>query len=170
MRGGRTLLLAVVLSAGLAFGLPAQDDEAGIALGSTPPAATITDLDGKQIDLATYAAKRPLLVEFWATWCPVCRALEPKLAAAHARYGARVQFVAIAVAVNETPASVRRHLAGHPMPYPYLWDTNGNAVRAFDAPTTSYIVLLDADRKVRYTGVGVDQDLDAALARIAPLN
>jgi len=167
--GGRVHLLAVLLTAGLAFRLSAQDD-AGIALGSTPPATTVADLDGKPVDLATYAAKRPLLLEFWATWCPICRALEPKLIAAHARYGARVQFVAIAVAVNETRESVRRHLTEHPMPYPYLWDTNGAAVRAFEAPTTSYIVVLDADRKVIYTGVGADQDLDAVLARIAPLN
>jgi TATA-box binding protein (TBP) (component of TFIID and TFIIIB) len=56
------------------------------------------------------------------------------------------------------------------MPYPYLWDVNGNAVRAFQAPTTSYVVVLNAEGKVVYTGVGSDQDLDAALARVAPLN
>jgi len=71
--------------------------------------------------------------------------------------------------VNETPASVRRHLAQHPMPYPVLWDTNGAAVRAFQAPTTSFIVMLDAAGKVVYTGVGEEQDLEAALARAVAL-
>ena len=174
MRDGRTvgriLLLAALLSTGPAVRLSAQEDEAGIALGSTPPPVTIMDLDGKPVDLATVGGKQPLLIEFWATWCPICRALEPRLLAAHTRYGQRVRFLAIAVAVNETPASVRRHLAEHPMPYPYLWDVNGNAVRAFQAPTTSYVVVLNAEGKVVYTGVGSDQDLDAALARVAPLN
>jgi thiol-disulfide isomerase/thioredoxin len=105
------------------------------------------------------------LIEFWATWCTRCRALEPRMAAAHARFGTRVRFVAVAVAVNETKEAVRRHLAQHPMPYPYLWDTNGNAVRAFQAPATSYVVVLDRAGKVVYTGVGEEQDFEAALAR-----
>lgn len=162
----RLIVLAALL---VSVRLSAQDD-AGIPLGRTPPPVTIEDLDGKPVDLARFVAGRPALLEFWATWCPICRALEPKMDKAHAAYGSRVQFVAIAVAVNESPASVRRHLAQHPKPYPFLWDTNGNAVRAFQAPTTSFMVALDARGKVVYTGVGEDQDLDAALARAVAVN
>jgi thiol-disulfide isomerase/thioredoxin len=146
--------------------LVAQEAEAGIALGATPPAVTIADLDGKPVALAQVIGREPALVEFWATWCPLCRALEPALTAAHRRFGDRVRFIAVAVAVNETPAAVRRHLAAHPMPFPFLWDTNGNATRAFQAPSTSYVVVLDAQGSVVYTGVGADQDLEAALARV----
>jgi TATA-box binding protein (TBP) (component of TFIID and TFIIIB) len=39
-------------------------------------------------------------------------------------------------------------------------------VRAFQAPSTSYVVLLDASGKVAYTGVGADQDIEAALQRV----
>jgi thiol-disulfide isomerase/thioredoxin len=146
--------------------LVAQADEAGIPVGTTPPPVTIETLDGKPVHLAELSAGKPALIEFWATWCPLCRALEPKLKAAHARYGARVTFLAIAVAVNESPATVLRHLGTHPMPFPYLWDTNGNAVRAFLVPSTSYVVVLDRAGKVTYTGVGPEQDIDGALAQI----
>jgi thiol-disulfide isomerase/thioredoxin len=159
-----------LLVIGVAGGLVAQEDEAGVPLGSTPPPATVEDLNGKPVALDRLLGKGPALVEFWATWCPVCRALEPRLLAAYARYHDRVQFVAVAVAVNETPAAVRRHLAQHPMPFPYLWDTNGNAARAFQAPTTSFVVVLDRTGKVAYTGTGSDQDLDRALARVTPTN
>jgi thiol-disulfide isomerase/thioredoxin len=169
MKGGLALLAFLVLSVGQPDRLSAQDD-VGIALGHTPPPVTIEDLNGKPVDLARLLHGRPALLEFWATWCPICRALEPKLDQAHASYGQRVQFVAIAVAVNESPASVRRHLAQHPRPYRFLWDTNGNAVRAFEAPATSFMVVLDAKGKVVYTGVGEDQDLDAALARAVAVN
>jgi len=164
-RGRRAAWWGLVLLSGLAGGLSAQDDEAGIPLGRTPPAVTIEDLNGKPVNLAGLIGRRPALIEFWATWCPRCRALEPRLSAAYGRYNGRVRFVAVAVAVNETAASVRRHLARRPMPYPYLWDTNGNAVRAFQAPTTSFVAVLNRDGKVVYTGVGEDQDLEAALAR-----
>jgi predicted transcriptional regulator len=92
--------------------------------------------------------------------------LEPKLAAAERRYGDRVAFVAVAVAVNQNKASIKRHLERHPLPLKVLWDTNGNAVRAFQAPGTSYVVILDATGRVRYTGAGEDQDLEAALAKV----
>ena len=140
--------------------------DAGIPVGSRAPAPVINDLDGTPVDLGTVIGKKPVLVEFWATWCPICAELFPKIQAAHARYGDRVQFLVVAVAVNETPRSIKSHLTSHPLPFPVLWDTNGNAVRAFQAPGTSFVVLLDGKGKVAYTGYGADQDIDAAVRRL----
>jgi hypothetical protein len=53
------------------------------------------------------------------------------------------------------------------MPFTFLWDGTGAAVRAFQAPATSYIAVLDSSGKVVYTGVGEDQNIDAALERAA---
>jgi len=160
----------VAVGAMLALGVPsrllAQDDEVGIAIGATPPATTIEDLSGAPVDLARWVGKKPVLLEFWATWCPICAELLPKMKAVHARYGDRVDFVVVAVAVNESRASVKRHLESHDLPFTFLWDTNGNATRAFQAPATSFVVVLDAKGKVAYTGVGADQDLEAALRRV----
>jgi hypothetical protein len=58
---------------------------------------------------------------------------------------------------------VRRHIEKEPMPFPVLWDDGGGAVRAFLAPATSYVVVLDAAGTVTYTGIGPDQDIDAAV-------
>ena len=142
-----------------------EDDVVGIPVGQKPPAVTIQDLDGNAVDLARWVGKRPLLVEFWATWCPICAELLPKIEAAHKKYGDRVEFLVVAVAVNESPNTVRRHLTRHPMPFRFLWDVNGNATRAFQAPATTYVAVLDATGKVVYTGVGADQDIGAALER-----
>ena len=144
----------------------AQDDVVGIPVGQTPPAVTIQDLDGNAVELARWVGKRPVIVEFWATWCPVCAELLPRMEAARMKYGDRVEFLVVAVAVNQSPNTVRRHLTRHPMPFTFLWDVNGNATRAFQAPATSYVAVLDAKGKVVYTGVGADQDLDGALKRV----
>jgi thiol-disulfide isomerase/thioredoxin len=166
--GGRyAVFAALALSIGAATRAVAQDEgDLGIVLGAKPPAVTIEDLDGRPVDLGQVMGKKPLLLEFWATWCPLCEALLPRLEAAHSRYGSQVDFVAIAVAVNQSQASVKRHLARHPIPFRFLWDRNGNAVRAFQAPSTSYIVVLDASGKVAYTGSGDGQDIDAAVRRV----
>jgi peroxiredoxin len=145
--------------------LGAQD--IGLPVGTRAPVVTVQDLDGKPVDLSRYIGLRPVVLEFWATWCPLCAALEPSLKAAHATYLDRVQFLAIAVAVNETPRSIRRHLAEHPLSFPVLYDADGAAVRAYQAPTTSYIVVLDGAGKVVYTGAGAEQDIAAVLKRVA---
>jgi thiol-disulfide isomerase/thioredoxin len=153
----------VVVSLAALASVPAAQD-IGLPLGTVPPAVTIEDLDGSPVDLGRWMGKQPVLVEFWATWCPVCEALFPKLEAAHRRYGERVTFLVVAVAVNQSPRSIRRHLERHPMPFAtVLWDRGGEAVRAFDAFTTSYVVVLDAAGKVAYTGAGENQDIDGAL-------
>ena len=100
-----------------------------------------------------------MLFEFWATWCENCEALHPRMLEAHERYGDRVGFFAIAVAVGQSERRVRSHLEKHPVPYPTLWDGRGEAVRAFETPATSYIVILDAAGRVAYTGIGRDQDI-----------
>ena len=158
---GWTLGVALALAVAPPPVLGAQD--IGLPIGTRAPAVTLEDLDGKPVELGRYVGKQPVLLEFWATWCPLCKALEPTLKAAHERYGGTVQFVAIGVGVNETPASIRRHLADHPLPFPVLFDTRGAAVRAYQAPTTSYIVVLDGAGKVTYTGAGAEQDVVAAL-------
>ncbi len=161
MRYGFALAAVLALPARLG----AQD--IGLPVGTMAPAATVEDLDGKPVDLGRYVGKQPVVLEFWATWCPLCRALEPALKAAHTRWGGAVQFVAVGVGVNETPASIRRHLASHPLPFPVFFDASGAAVRAYQAPTTSYIVVLDRTGKVTYTGAGAEQDLAPALERVA---
>ena len=137
----------------------------GIPVGQTPPAVTLESLSGDTVSLARWVGKKPVIVEFWATWCPICEELLPRMEAAHETYGDRAEFVVVAVAVNQSKNSVRRHIERHPMPFTFLWDANGAAVRAFQAPSTSYIAVLDASGKVVYTGVGEDQDIETALRR-----
>ncbi len=163
-------VVRVAWCVGLLLSAPAvlgAQDVIGIPVGETPPAVTLENLNGDSVALSQWIGKKPVIVEFWATWCPICAELLPRMEAAQQKYGDRAQFVVVAVAVNQSKNSVRRHLEKHPMPFTFLWDGNGAAVRAFQAPSTSYIAVLDAKGKVVYTGVGEDQDIEAALSRAA---
>jgi thiol-disulfide isomerase/thioredoxin len=142
-----------------------SQDQIGIALGSTPEAAEVEDLEGKAVNLDDYIGKKPVLVEFWATWCSLCKALEPQMHAVHDKYGDEVEFLIVAVAVNQSKRRGGRHADEHGMPGRLLWDGKGAAVRAFQAPSTSYVVVLDATGKVAYTGLGKDQDIEAAIQK-----
>ena len=162
----RRNLFAASLAGAAAFApcLPAQ--EVGLPLGTAAPAAAVEDLDGRAVELLDLVRGKPALIEFWATWCENCEALQPQLDEIHARYGDRLSVVAVAVAVSQTVRRVKRHLEDHPAGYPYLWDAQGAAVRAYKAPTTSVVVILDAAGRVVYTGSGRAQDLRGAVAKV----
>lgn len=150
---------ALLLSLALAAPATAQDTGVSLAVGTRAPEVALQDLEGNPVQLSDYTGGRPALLEFWASWCENCEALQPQMDAVQERYGDRVSVVAIAVAVAQSPRRVRRHVERHDHGYPYLWDVDGAAVRAFQAATTSIVVLLDAEGRVVYTGVGGDQDL-----------
>ena len=156
-----TLLAALSLAAAA----PAAAQDLGIAVGSTAPAAAVQTLDGKPANLSQWIGKTPVVMEFWATWCPNCKALEPTMAAAAKKYAGRAAFVAVAVSANQTAERVRRHLARSPIPMTFVYDHEGEATGAYDAPATSYVVVLDRAGKVVYTGVGAKQDIEGALRK-----
>jgi len=155
----------ILLLAGAPAPASAQDE--GIAVGTKAPAVVVNDIDGKPVNLADYLGTKPVLLQFWATWCNLCEDLLPKVKAAHAIYGEKVAFFGINVTVNQTPDRVRRWIASHNPPYRTLYDEKGVSTRAYEAPVTSYIVIIDAAGKVAYTGTGADQDISGALARVA---
>ena len=162
-------LLAVLATASLLSSqiqpLQAQD-QIGIAVGAVPEAVQIEDLEGNPVDLGAHVGKgKPVLLEFWATWCSLCAELEPKMAAAAEKYGDEAEILVIAVAVNQSVRRVKRYMESHEMPGTVLWDGEGHAVRAYMVPSTSYIVVLDAEGVVAYTGMGVHQDIDAAIQK-----
>ena len=161
----RNLSAALLTTAVLTVPVAARGQDLGIDVGAKAPVVTVHALDGKAVDLSNYVGKVPVLIEFWATWCPNCRELMPTLLETEKKYGKRVKFMAIAVAINQSPEKVRRWLAAHPLPHDTFYDTDGKAAGAFDAPATSYVVVLDRTGRVVYTGLGGKQDLDAAVRK-----
>ena len=155
-----TLLAVLALAAA-----PAHAQDLGIAVGATAPAAAVRTLDGKAANLSQWIGKTPVVLTFWATWCPSCKELEPALAAAAKQYAGRARFVAVAVSANQSAERVRRHVARSPLPMTVVYDADGLATGAYDVPATSYVVVLDRAGKVVYTGLGGDQDIVAALRK-----
>jgi thiol-disulfide isomerase/thioredoxin len=162
----RVLALAALAAVGSALpAASARAQDGGIALGAHAPTAVVHSLDGKPVDLSSLVGTGPALLEFWATWCPNCKELEPTLAAAETKYAGRVRFVTVAVAINESIEHVRKHIAAHKMAATVVYDADGNAASAYDAPATSYVVVIDRAGRVVYTGLGGTQDLDAAIRK-----
>ena len=159
-RSGAAVLLLLAVSG------PAQAQESGIAVGAKAPVVTVNDLEGKPVDLGRYIGKRPLFLEFWATWCELCDELLPQVRAAQAAYGSKVAFIGVNVTVNQSPERVRKYLETHQPGFMTLYDDQGASIRAYQVPTTSYVVIVDRAGKVVYTGTGGTQDFDGILRKV----
>ncbi len=167
-RGTLPALLEIVALVALVLLLatPARAQVGGIALGATAPSAMVETLDGRAVDLASFTAQgKPVVIEFWATWCPLCRRLEPAMAAARAKYEGQVTFVGVGVSGNQTPERQRAHVEQQRMTGAFVFDRHDNAQKAYSALHTSYVVVLDAKGVVVYTGMGESQDIDAAVRK-----
>jgi thiol-disulfide isomerase/thioredoxin len=162
VRGSVTIL---IVGLGLAAA-SVQAQEAGIPVGARAPAVIVNDLEGKPVDLGRYIGKQPLFLEFWATWCELCEELLPRVQAAQAEYGSKVAFIGVNVTVNQSPGRVRKYLETHKPAFLTLYDDQGASIRAYQVPTTSYVVIVDRTGRVAYTGTGGTQDLDRALRKV----
>jgi thiol-disulfide isomerase/thioredoxin len=139
--------------------------EGGIAVGAMAPGAAVQTLDGKAADLSQYIGKTPVVLEFWATWCPLCKKLEPAMQTARDKYAGKVAFVSVGVKDNQTADKQMAYVNQARMSGAFVFDRDGNAVTAYKAPHTSYVVVIDRTGKVVYTGVGPEQNIDAAVAK-----
>lgn len=168
-RTSRAASVAGTLAAIVAFAVAAPASlgaqESGIMMGAMAPSAAVVSLDGKAMDLKSFYGGKPVVLEFWATWCPLCAKLEPAMQAARTKYAGKVTFVSVGVNQNQSAERQRAHAEKNGIGGEFVFDRDGAATKAFSVPHTSYVVVLDASGKVVYTGVGAEQDIDAAVEK-----
>lgn len=132
------------------------------------PGFTLVDLDGKPLSRESLAG-RPVLVEFWATWCPPCRGTLRWLGEVRKRYGDRVAVVAIAIESDE--AAVRKLAGELGLPIRFAMG-QPQVVRAFgDLGAVPTLFLFGPDGRTDAVFFGATPTLhaetEAKLARLA---
>jgi len=114
--------------------------------GHKSPDFTLASVDGKKVSLAEFNGKSVVLLDFWATWCPPCRAAMPGLAELDDKYGSKGLKV-ISINQGEDAATVSRFVkeTGY-KPLVLLDDgPTGKEYRVRAIPT---LVLVDKTGKV----------------------
>ncbi len=149
------------------------------AISDTPGAASVVTTffrqsfetpDGESVQVANFAGK-PLLLNFWATWCPPCVAELPMLDAFLGEQKARGWQV-LGLAVDQ-PSAVRKFLARSPVAFPVgMAGLEGTELsRALGNLTGGlpFTVVFDADGRVRHRKMGQlePQDLEAWVRSLA---
>lgn len=157
-------LLLVALGCGRADPAPGAGGEPPATVEAVAaPDFTLPDLAGGQVSLAELRG-RPVVVDFWATWCAPCERQVPVLNAFHDKYGDRIPVLGIAVDADGA-SRVAPFVAEHDLRYRVLLGDEGLAQRyeAFGFPTL-YVIRPDGTIHSAHVGVVTPDALEAAVS------
>ena len=107
---------------------------------SKAPDFTAKDLNGKTVSLSAFKGK-VVLLNFWATWCPPCRAEMPSLNKLYNMLKPRGLEV-VAVSTDRSISDIKDFIESHRVGFPVLFDSERSAsklYRVFSMPTTFLI-------------------------------
>lgn len=111
------------------------------------PDWTLQTASGEPVTLSEAVAERPVLLVFWATWCPYCKALLPHIQSICLEYGNAVQVLAVHFRDDKGDPVGFMHEAG----YDFTLLEDGDEVAELNGiQATPGVLILDRDRRVRF--------------------
>jgi peroxiredoxin len=152
------LLLVVVLLVRCGVSDSASGTVAALtapALRPPAPAGELMDISGSRIAISDFRG-RPVILNFWASWCAPCRHEIPSLAAVHRRLSAR-GLVILAVSVDEDRSALDRYLREDRPPFRILADPGRSVASRYGVSGIPVSFLLDSEGRVAER---VDGDVD----------
>jgi peroxiredoxin len=132
---------------------PASDAApSGVSVGNQALDFTLQDTAGQSISLAGWRG-HPVVINFWATWCPPCRQELPAFQAVYEQYKA-LGVVMVGIDEREDAQTVASFASQNGISYPLLMDTDGRVGAQYQANGIPTTVLVDVQGIVRARHVG----------------
>ncbi|CAA6815528.1 MAG: Thiol:disulfide oxidoreductase related to ResA [uncultured Thiotrichaceae bacterium] len=131
------------------------------------PDRPFQDLNGTSYTMENLKGK-PIIINFWATWCPPCRAEMPSMNRAWAKVKDE-GILMFAANVGESPETIAKFTEEIPIDFPIILDVNAKLSMAWGVRGMPTTYIIDAKGKVVYSAVGErpwddDSILDAVRA------
>jgi peroxiredoxin len=144
------LLFASQVSVDLAEGFnpPLLDKN----IGAKAPDFTLKDMSGKEVALSSFRGK-PVLLNFWATWCPYCRKERDHLNKLHGEYKEK-GLIILSVSTDQSVRKVKSYLKKVPAEFIVLSDSKGRVSSSYNVGGLPTSVLIDREGFVRQKLVG----------------
>ena len=117
---------------------------------------TVYDIDRNPVKLSDFFGK-PILINFWATWCPPCKSELPDFDRVYADYGEDVVFMMVNMTdgSRDTVESASAFTADNGYSFPVYYDCDLNAAYTYGASSIPMTVLIGADGNIVGGQVGV---------------
>ena len=136
---------------------------------NTAPDFTVLDADGREIKLSDFFGT-PIVLNFWASWCPPCKAELPDFEAACKQYEGKVTFLMVNMTdgQRETVAIAKDFIASEGYTFPVYFDTQSEAAYAYGVSSipTTYFINADGSLEAKATGMISAAQLEQGIGMI----
>ncbi|ADW16738.1 Redoxin domain protein [Desulfobulbus propionicus DSM 2032] len=110
-----------------------------------------TDLNGNPIDLQRSIGSKPVMLIFWASWCPTCKTEVPKINKLAEQYSGRgMDFIAVNVGYNDSVERAQAFAQKNGMRYPAFFDGSGKVSEQYQLLGVPTIIIADKHGVVRF--------------------
>ncbi len=111
---------------------------------------TLQDANGGEVSLSRFIGKKPVLLAFWATWCPPCHEAVPLLNRMHTQSPASGGIQILALDFMESGKKANAFIKRKQVTYPVLLDRKGQVARKYRVVGIPTYILIDRDGQVVY--------------------
>ena len=120
------------------------------------PDFRVTDGEGNEVNLSDFFGK-PIVLNFWASWCGPCQYEMPDFEEAYHQYGEEVQFLMVNLTdgYSETVNSAKNFLAGTGYTFPVYFDTLSDAAKIYQVYSIPCTYFLDTDGAIVSKTIGM---------------
>jgi peroxiredoxin len=126
------------------------------------------DMDGKTVDTSAYIGKQPIMLIFWASWCPNCKSEVPKVNALVKKYGSRgMKFIGINVGHNDSEGKARRFMDKTGITYPVIFDKRGKIPRKYGVQGVPTVLIADKNGNIVFRNYGVPDITDKQFQQLS---
>lgn len=110
------------------------------------PDFSVVDAQGNTVKLSDLAGK-PVVLNFWASWCPPCKSEMPEFEAAYRELGSEVQFMMVDVTdgQRETVETAAAYVAGQGYTFPVFFDTQYEASYQYNVQSIPKTYFIDKE-------------------------
>jgi cytochrome c biogenesis protein CcmG/thiol:disulfide interchange protein DsbE len=169
------ILIAVILLVGFAVYNNANSisvtNEEAPRLNFMTPSFKLEGLDdGETYTLNSANLQKPVLINFWASWCGPCHTEAPDLKKLHEKYGDRVDFYALNATEVDSVEGAREFVETYGFAFPVPMDLEGEVADLYEIqafPTTYFIDAQGAIRDITLGSMTLEQ-MESKIKRILP--